>query len=198
MVTDLYVVHHERFHRSSKKSFLFTSPSFCVSSQLSHCNGTWSCCQAWWSSYLWDMVSNFTNVIARLINGGKRTVNSLDICVSWYWPWICFLYISLGTLMLARFSLQMFAHHFVNGNPLASTGPLHFVYFFFLALEYILFVLMSSGLIQWPKRRQNLHSFRFLFSCFGIQFVYFDEFRIDPMTQEKAKLAFLWCMRYYW
>lgn len=75
------------------------------------------------------------------------------------WPWICFLSISLGTLMLARFSLQMFAHHFVNGNPLASTGPLHFVYFFF--------------------------------SCFGIQIVCFDEFGIDPMTQKKAKLAFL-------
>lgn len=135
------------------------------------------------------MVSNFTNVIARLINSGKRTVNSLDICLSWL-TMDLFLYISLGTLMLARFSLQMFAHHFVNGNPLASTGPLHFVYFFFLALESRLFlwvrdwsndpkegktcipfvsfflalesklfILMSSGLIQWPKRRQKLHSF---------------------------------------
>jgi len=57
---------------------------------------------------------------------------------------------------------------------------------------------VSSGFDPMTQKGQNLHSFRFLFSCFGIQFVYFDEFRIDPMTQEKAKLAFLWCMRYYW
>lgn len=73
------------------------------------------------------MVSNFTSVIARLINGGRRTVNSLDLI--YVYPDM-----TMGLFLayqFSNFSLQVFVYlHFVSENPMASTGPLHFVPFF--------------------------------------------------------------------